>query len=69
MGLLVLNVFLVIIILVILLLANTKASKQQKEISFLYSREQRARKIEEIRDSQQIDELSKRKKLRRQNKP
>ena len=71
MGLLVFNVFLVIIILVLVLFINGTVSKQRKEISFLWVREQRAKKIEELREEQQLKVAEKEKKARQryQKKP
>ena len=71
MGLLVFNVFLVIIILVLVLFINGTVSKQRKEISFLWVREQRAKKIEEVREERELKVAEKEKKARQryQKKP
>ena len=71
MGLLVFNVFLVIIILVLVLFINATVSKQRKEISFLWVREQRAKKIEEVREERELKVAEKEKKARQryQKKP
>ena len=46
---LVFNVFLVIIVLAVVMFINANVNKQQKEISFMFTRLQRAKKIEDIR--------------------
>ena len=65
MGLLVFNVFLVIVVLAIVIFINATVNKQQKEISFLYVRAQRAKKIDEIREKHQQEAVEKDKKTRR----
>ena len=71
MGLLVFNVFLVIIVLALVLVINATVSKQRKEISFLWVREQRAKKIEEVREERELKVAEKEKKARQryQKKP
>ena len=71
MGLLVFNVFLVIIVLALVLVINATVSKQRKEISFLWVREQRAKKIEELREERELKVAEKEKKARQryQKKP
>ena len=71
MVLLVFNVFLVIIVLALVLVINATVSKQRKEISFLWVREQRAKKIEELREERELKVAEKEKKARQryQKKP
>ena len=71
MGLLVFNVFLVIIVLALVLFINATVNKQRKEISFLWVREQRAKKIEELREERELKVAEKEKKARQryQKKP
>ena len=71
MGLLVFNVFLVIIVLALVLFINATVNKQRKEISFLWGREQRAKKIEEVREERELKVAEKEKKARQryQKKP
>ena len=70
MGLLVFNVFLVIIVLAVVMFINAKVNKQQKEISFMFTRMHRAKKIEDIRDMHQQEAAEKEKKTRlRRKKP
>lgn len=64
------NVFLVIIVLAVVMFINANVNKQQKEISFMFTRLQRAKKIEDIRDMHQQEAAEKEKKTRlRRKKP
>jgi len=64
-GLLMFNVFLVVIVLGVVAFINAKIKKQQKEISFMYVRSQRAKKIEDMREERERKVTEKEKKSRR----
>ena len=59
------NVFLVVIVLGVVAFINAKIKKQQKEISFMYVRAQRAKKIEDMREERERKVTEKEKKSRR----